>query len=49
MADNISDIFEKYKSGTLNRRDFMHKAALLSVSLGAGKLLSACSPVAITP
>ena len=49
MAEQISDSFEEYNTDSLSRRDFMHKIALLSVGLSAGKLLSACSPVTVTP
>ncbi|MHB8135489.1 MAG: reductive dehalogenase [Anaerolineaceae bacterium] len=49
MTEQISDIFEKYQTGTLSRRDFIHKVALLSAGLSAGQLLSACTSVAVTP
>ena len=49
MTDNISGIFDKYDTCALSRRDFIHKTALLSIGLSAGNLLSACSPVSVTP
>jgi carboxymethylenebutenolidase len=43
MAEEIKKLVEEYRDGKLSRREFMHKAILLTGSLAAATSLAACA------
>ncbi len=44
LHGRISELQEQLRQGKITRRDFLHYAALLGLSLGAAEALAACAP-----
>ncbi len=44
MHNRFTELEKRFQEGQISRRDFLHSAIILGISMGAGNILSSCSP-----